>query len=276
MLSMPAQWSPRSLRPACLALSIVLSIALAGCSVSGKDTLASDSDNPRLHLTGDQVAPALRLARASRAAGDLASAISLYRSVAATKPTPDVLIALGDTLVEAGSNDDAIDVYSRVDPKSDYHLSALLGLARVYLSLGDPTKARDYADQACAEAPRNVRALIARGVTLDILGQHDEAQASYRAALAVQPRNVAARNDLALSLALTGRFDEAIDIITPMTKSASATPRMRANLALIYGLKGDNDRAATLSRTDLDIAATEANLHFFDYVRNVADGPRSP
>jgi Flp pilus assembly protein TadD len=272
---MPAQLPPRNRRPACLALLIALAIPLAGCAGSGQGKSASNEGEPTLALANDQVEPALRLARASRAAGDLTSAINLYRDAVATKPAPDVMIALGDTLVAAGMADDAVEVYGRVDPKSTYHLSALLGLARAYLTLGDAAKAHGYAEQACKEAPRNVWALTVRGVALDILQRHEEAQVSYLAALAVEPRDIAARNDLALSLAFTGRFDEAIDMISPMARSANATPRMRANLALIYGLKGDDARAAALSRADLDVASIEANLHFFDYVRNGTAGAQT-
>ena len=77
-----------------------------------------------------------------------------------------------------------------------------------------------------------------------------------------------ARNNLALSLALTGHFADALDIMTPLARSTTATARIRQNLALIYGLKGDNERATAMSRMDLDQQTTEANLKFFSFVRS--------
>jgi Flp pilus assembly protein TadD len=78
---------------------------------------------------------------------------------------------------------------------------------------------------------------------------------------------VSARNNLALSLAVTGQFDEAIALLTPLARSSAATPRIRENLALIYGLMGDADRATLLSRSDLDDSSIRANLEFLAAVR---------
>jgi Flp pilus assembly protein TadD len=95
-----------------------------------------------------------------------------------------------------------------------------------------------------------------------------QAQESYRAVLASAPRDVAARNDLALSLALTGQFAEAEDIMTSMARSSTATPQIRQNLALIYGLAGDATHAGAMSRMDLDTPTTEGNLRFFELARS--------
>jgi Flp pilus assembly protein TadD len=177
------------------------------------------------------------------------------------------MVEFGDTLVEAGSSDDAITIYSRIGTKSSARLGALLGLTRVYLGLDDPAKALDYADEALKLEPHDTRVLVDRGVALDSLGRHGEAQECYRAVLGVTPRNVSARNNLALSLALTGNYDEAIALIAPLVRSSSVTPRERENMAVIYGLMGDAGRAAALSRMDLDEGTTQANLGFLAAVR---------
>lgn len=243
-------------------------LAVTNCGTVDSGTNSTVAKDATAASTQEQFGPTLRLARASHANGDLASAINLYRGATAIKPTDQtVLIELGDTLVDAGSMDDAIEVYQKVDQKSAVWLSALLGLERAYLTLAEPEKALQYADQANALAPQDHRVMIGRGVALDMVGRHTEAQQSYRALLAVAPHDVAARNDLALSLALSRQFGEAIDIMTPMARSSTATPRIRQNLALIYGLAGDDERAAALSRVDLDTATTEANLNFFEFVR---------
>jgi Flp pilus assembly protein TadD len=253
-----------------IALAAAAALALSACATPNANDLAAThvgEDATPQHLA-DQTQTALRLARASRQAGDYASAISLYRSVLAAKPNPAIQIELGDTLLEAGFIDDAIDVFDQVGSSSTMAASALVGLTRAHLALSQPAKALTYADKAYALAPQDASVLVARGVTLDLVGRHADAQKCYRAVLAAKPRDVAARNDLALSLAMTKQFDEAIEIMTPIALSADATPRMRQNLALIYGLQGNDKSAATLSRRDLDAATTEANLRFFDFVRS--------
>ncbi len=219
-----------------------------------------------------QASMSLRLAEAARQAGDLGAAIRLYRKVVDQgSPPPRAMVEFGDTLVQAGLPDDAIIAYRRVDKSSAVGLGASLGLVRAYVALHNPAAALPYADQAVADAPHDVRALVDRGVVLDSLERHAEAQKAYRTALQAAPGNVPASNDLALSLALTGQYDQAMAIMEPLARSAWATPKIRENLALILGLSGDPERAAAVSRLDLDAAQTAANLKRIASLR--AGGP---
>lgn len=231
-------------------------LALAGCSGFSGDPGSG------------QPAPVLRLARAARANGQLATAIALYRE-AATAPGADdsVLVELANTLIDAGAAEDALDLLGQVPRRSSSHVASLLAEAHANVLLRKPDEALQAAEQAEKLAPDDSRAGLARGVALDMLARHQEAQAAYHHVLERSPRNVAARNDLALSLALSGQFTQALDIIAPMARSLTATPRLRQNLALIYGLMGDRHDAEAMSRVDLDASATAANLHFFDLVR---------
>jgi Flp pilus assembly protein TadD len=244
-------------------------MGVAGCAGIGAGRGEAAERATQSMVLRDQSGPALRLARASREAGDFASAVNLYRGVVASRPE-DLMLAVefADTLRDGGSFDEAIDVYGPLTGKSPARLGALLGLTRVYLALAEPAKAFEYVEQARAMAPTDSPVLIAHGVTLDLLGRHTEAQASYRAVLNTSPRNVSARNDLALSLGLSGQYPEAIELLTSMSKSVTATPRIRQNLALVYGLMGDDARAADFSRSDLDKTDTASNLRFFDFIRS--------
>ena len=259
----------RHLRVAGSVLSLCTLVTVGGCAgldVDGKGAAQIRQETESAVADNDV---ALKLARAAGEAGDLASAVNLYKSVIATRPGDDaVLVELGEAQLGTGAVDDAVQTFSRVDAKSPAHLGALLGLERAYLMLRDPVKALTYADSANALAPNDKRVQIGRGVALDMLARHPEAQACYRKAVAIDPHDVAARSDLALSLALTGGFDEAIRIMTPIARDPSATPRLRQNLALIYGLKGDAPAARALSRVDLDTTQTDANLRFFAMVRH--------
>lgn len=260
--SRPRAWGVRVTIIGGLALALAGCAALTGKPASGANSTASSPNQ------GD-VGPALRLARASRDAGDFASSINLYRSVLAAKPDdPALLVELGDTLLEAGMMDDAIEVFGRVGKTDNSRAAAVLGLARAYLAISQPAKALDDAEEAVRLSPQDARAVILRGVSLDMLDRHAEAQAAYRSVLETTPLSVAARNDLALSLAMTGQLSEALTIIEPMARSPAAKPETRQNLALIYGLLGDNARAAAMSRIDLDDATTAANLSFFERLRS--------
>jgi Flp pilus assembly protein TadD len=250
-------------------LYAVSALALAGCAdIVGSVGMPATNGDGDASLSQSQAAVTLRLARASRAADDLTSAISLYRQAASIKPVdPALMVELGDTLLEAKAYDDAIDVYSQIEANATVRTSALIGLAKAEIALAEPAKALKNLDLAQGSQPKDPRVLINRGVALDLLERHADAQACYRAVLATTPRHLSARNNLALSLALSGQFPEALDIITPMARSPGAPPRIRQNLAVIYGLMGKRDEAAALSRKDLDPATAEANMRFLDLVR---------
>jgi len=258
----------RRLRAAGTVLSLCSLAAVGACAgldVNGKAAVETRKEAEAAVADNDV---ALKLARAAGEAGDMASAVNLYKSVIATRPGDDaVLVELGEAQLGTGAVDDAIETFGKVRAKSPAQLGAMLGLERAHLMLREPDKALTYADGAITLAPNDKRAQIGRGVALDMLARHGEAQACYRKAIAIDPHDIAARSDLALSLALTGQFDEAVRIMTPIARDPAATPRLRQNLALIYGLKGDAPAARTISRVDLDSALTDANLRFFAMVR---------
>ena len=213
----------------------------------------------------------LRVARALRAAGDAQAAAPIYRDLTAQLgPDAPLRIEYGDALLEGNFIDEAMGVYGAAPGSA----RAQLGLARAQLALDQPAKALPFAERAVTLAPKDVAALIGKGVVLDRLGRHGEAQASYRAALAEAPRSVAARTDLALSLALGGRCDEALEILEPIARSAAATPRDRQNLAFVYGLKGDAAAARSLGRADLDAATAAGNADFLALAHEQLKGPQ--
>ncbi len=262
--------------PVGVSVFVVMALAVSGCTNSGPFAAAEQqmSQAVQAKTMQEDFGPAVRLARASRRAGDYGSAINLYRNAVATGASdPSLLVELGDTLVDAGSPDDGIDVYwkvlglPKVDPSSGVRIAAVRGLGRAYLQLGQADTSLEHWNEALQLAPQDPAALVGRGVALDTLGRHTEAQTSYRAVLSDAPHDVPARNNLALSLAMSGHYDEALEILTPMARAATSTAQLRQNLALVYGLKGDKEHASSVSRVDLDQQTTEANLRFFELVR---------
>ncbi len=268
---MVGEVSRRARSSACLVLLLAL-VPLMACSGPTLPVYPSFQAEARRPVHSDAEGAPLRMARATRQAGDLGAAIQIYRTAAASRSvTPETLVEFGDVQLEAGFPDDAIDAYSKVGSapavRVAARLGALLGLMRATVILGQPAEALAYADAAQALAPDDPRVQINRGVALDSLGRHAEAQTCYRSVLRITPRDVPARNNLALSLALVKRFDEAIALIAPLVRSSAATPRVRENMALIYALMGDQTQAAALSRIDLDEDATLSNLAFLEAVR---------
>ncbi|HWD60484.1 MAG TPA: tetratricopeptide repeat protein [Stellaceae bacterium] len=250
--------------------------------------LAACQDTPSLHLdplatdgrTGSapdlSYAAVMHIANASRSAGDFANAINLYRHAATMdKGNPEPLVALGDTLLAMGKPDEAIVNYNaalKLDAKSQ---GALRGLAKAYLKTGRPDLAGSPLATAYQAMPNDPKLLLLIGVADDFIGQHGYAQTRYQQGLHYAPGDRSLLVDLALSLALSEKFDQAIATLRPVAYAPAATPQERQTLALIYGLKGDQKSAREIARHDLDAAAVDHNLAFYDTLRRLAPDARS-
>ena len=107
------------------------------------------------------------------------------------------------------------------------------------------------------------------------MGEHGQADGTYRQGLDWCRRRMQLRNNLALSLALQEKFPEAVDLLRPLAEGPESTRRTRQNLALVYGLQGDLAAAERLGRVDLGGPTCEQS----DLLRGRAghggaDGPR--
>ncbi len=174
-----------------------------------------------------------------------------------------------------GTANEAIVSYNLALVLDSRNLPALLGLARADLMTGKPELALDPLSRAFAENPGESKALLLLGVAKDLSGQHQEAQDWYRNGLRLAPGDRALTVDLALSLALSGDYLSAIALLQPIAMAPTATPHERQTLALIYGLKGNIAEAARLGRIDLDEAAVESNLAYYQTLRALSPDARN-
>jgi len=222
-------------------VALALLPLLAACESEGKLNLGEEVPAPPPATTAspDQL---MRLAASTRAGGDLATAARLYSRAHAAEPGRiEPLLGLGATLAAAGAGPAAADAY-----------------------------------RAALEVHEDVRARNGLGVCLDLIGQHAAAQDQYRRALELAPGDRQIASNLALSLALSGRPEEAIALLEPLARDPAASPRMRQNLALAYRLAGRTEAARQTGRLDLDPAAVERNLGYYETLRALGGEAPAP
>ena len=254
------------------------SVTLAGCdSVPWRfDPLSVSGREGKAGLGKVVPYPTLmRLGATTHADGDLATALGFYRRAAQLDPSAAApLVAAGNTLVEMKQPDEAIVAFSAALRRKARDPEALRGLARAYLMTGKPELAGHALAIAFQDTPNDAPLLRLIGVADDFAAQHEEAQARYRRGLELLPNDPALSLDLALSLALTGNYPEAIRILRPVAISPAATPRERLTMALIYGLQGNRAAAAQMAARDLDAAAIQHNLAFYETLRRLSPEAR--
>ncbi len=167
----------------------------------------------------------LRVASAAEANGQMDVALSMYGSAAARDPNnAEVQARFAAALMRAGNRAQAEQVLA----------------AAVQRRPDDP---RLMFDRVLARDARSVPALDGRGVALDLMGRHPEAQESYRRAQALAPDSISVANNLGLSLLLDGRPDEARAVLEPLARRADANQRVTANYAISLAATGDEAAA---------------------------------
>jgi Flp pilus assembly protein TadD len=218
----------------------------------------------------------MRIGAAARNGGDLANAVGVYRRASELDPlNPAPLVAAGDVLLEMGSVNEAIVAYNSALLRGSENVPALLGLAKAYLKSGKPALALDPVSKAYALNPNDPKVMLLLGVTKDLSGEHQEAQAWYRRGLELAPGDAALTVDLALSLALSGDYPSAIAVLQPIAIGPRGSAQERQTLALIQGLRGNTVEAARLNRIDLDDASAEHNLAYYATLRALSPEART-
>jgi Flp pilus assembly protein TadD len=206
-------------RTGALHLGLLLLVGLAGCAGGG----ARDAD----------VAARLRVAAVAEASGQPEVAVSVLAALSAAAPENiEVQTRYVRALTRAGNLVEAEAAATQALRRRPGDPGLLSELGRLRLLEGRAAPALEAFQAVLRANPRDVAAATGRGVALDLLGEHDQAQAGYRAALLIDPQNLAALNNLALSLVLADRPREAITVLSGLARRSDAPERVRNNLAV--------------------------------------------
>jgi Flp pilus assembly protein TadD len=217
-------------------LAVICCALLAACA--GTQTATT-----REHDAGSR----LRVAAAAEASGQGDLALSMYAAAAAAEPgRADLQARFARALLRHGKPAQAEQVLNRALERHRDDPALLTQLGRLRLRSGMAAEALALFERVIAAAPRTAEALDGKGVALDLLDRHAEAERSHRAALALAPGNLSTANNLAMSLLLAGRPAEAAAILEPLAQLPNAPARVSTNLAIARMASGDRDGARQL------------------------------
>ena len=196
--------------------------------------------------------PGVDIAKVALESGAFATAEHVVEGVLSENPDD-----VGALLVQAEAFRQAGDVVS-----AESSIRRAYGLRprdiRVVTELGKVELAKDAQSaettfrQALALDPNDQAALTDLGVSLDMQGEHKEAQSVYRKVLSLYGGSqLAVRVDLGLSLALTGDSQEAIEQLRPAAAMPNVNARVRQDLAAALTLSGDTKEAEAVLGHDM-------------------------
>ncbi len=256
-------------------LAVGLGLIAAGCASTdpyAESVARGDGEREMSREEPNAAAAAalLRVAGATRAAGDYASAINVLKRAHRFAPADaEILIELGESLAAVRAYNEAREVLARAVDLAPRNTRALRGLANALVALSEPALALSRYHQAL-DARKEAATYNGLGVALDILNDPKGAAEAYRAGLALEPRNLSLVGNAALSAALQDDRTRAIDLIAAELRAGNSTPRLRQNLALVYGLEGRFDDARALLRIDLDEGSVRNNIAYYEMLRGLS------
>lgn len=217
----------------------------------------------------------IRVAGAALAGGLPQAALNATQSVLSRDPVNvEALLQQAEALTALGRDDAAAEAYRRVlakdaSPNREQVHVARVGAGRADLAVGRAAEAQVIYAALAAASPDDPVGHSGLAIAYDQQGKHQEAQAEYRKALA-RADTSATRSNLGLSLAMSGNTAAALVLLRPLAAEASATPRIRHNLAFALQLAGERAEAKRALAADLPREQVAVALAGFDAFRSSA------
>ena len=209
-------------------------------------------------------------AEQARQNGDIATAVRQYREVIREDSrNKEAYIKLGYALLDGNYTNEAYKTFKEAEEKFGKCGDSHRGMGAVLLVMDRPEEAIQQYNHALDLDPQDARAINGQGIGYELLGHTKKAQAAYRAAMELDPSNSKFENNYALSLTLDGQGHEGVHIFERLARSPNATPRVRQNLALAYGLSGDMSKARQVGRMDLSDAMVKTNLNYIRAIKGM-------
>ena len=278
MRSVKDMTAPAAVRRA--AVCGLAAAVLAGCSSSAIKP-APLPPGPLTSRAADQIVSSdseaiLRMAASFEQAGDLNSALSLYRRAVIKLPNdPRPLVGLGNVLAQAGDSDRAMASYQRALALAPGDIDAQIGVARQLVRLKQTEQALLVIDGLLAQGVNDARLHNSHGVALDVSGKQAEAKDAYARGLELAPGDRSLMANLALSFAIDGEFRTAVNLLQDSLNDPATRARGREKLALIYALSGQVDAAETVASTALSEEQISVNRPFYERLAGLTSAQRA-
>jgi Flp pilus assembly protein TadD len=224
--------------------SAILALGLCGCQLTSSDVTGSLGDK----------------AEASRPA-DPRRDVDLYAERYRANPKDvDAALRYGKALRATGQKSQAVAVLEQATIANSDNKALLAGYGRALADNGNFQQAFDVLGRAHSPDNPDWRILSAQGAVLDQLGRFEEARQYYSSALKIRPDEPAVLSNLALSYVLSKDLPKAEETLRRANGRAGNDPRVRANLALVVGLRGNMAEAEKIAKADLPPEEAAANV----------------
>lgn len=239
---------------------LLLVAAMSGCAQTSELTT-------KPNMVGEESAIEQAMFRAAEEAeqkNNFESAVGHYARLQRLKPDDmDIALLLSRNLRYSGNAAKAADILSGLLQAHPDNPVIELEYAKALIASGKSSDALSVLGKLTNTDSGNWQAYSALGIAYDSLGKYKMAEESFSSAMIASPNNPVIMNNMAMSLAQAGRIGEAISTLEKAAILNRNSPHIRQNLALLYGINGDQEKAKSLAAMDLDPKEVETNTSFF-------------
>ena len=232
------------------AVATVLGLSAGGCSIiGGRDTTGS-------------------IGQAGAVAGaetDADSRKSLDALAARYRDNPgdtNAAIAYASALRATDQRAQAVAVLEQASIRNPNSMPLLGAYGRALADTGQYQQALVTLDHAHTPDAPDWRILNVQGAVLDQMGRHADAQRHYASALKIVPDEPSVLSNLGLSYLLTKDLKNAEVTLRRAVAQPNAGPKVRQNLALVVGLRGNFAEAEKIATADLPESEATANVAY--------------
>jgi Flp pilus assembly protein TadD len=240
---LPGPHGPARLR-AVTALSAVLLLGLCGCQTDGlPDITGSLGDK------AEKTSPA--------------QSLEFYRDRYRSNPNDiDAALKYGKALRASGQRSQAVAMLEQAMIAHPGDKALMAGYGRALADNGNFQQALEVLGRAHSPEDPDWRILSAQGTILDQLGRGEEARQYYASALRIVPDEPSVLSNLALSYVLSKDLAKAEETLRRANSRGDADPRVRLNLALVVGLRGNMAEAESLAKEGRPPEEAAANVTY--------------
>ena len=226
------------------ALSAALLLALCGCQTDGISEITGS--------LGDKAEKAVP-----------AKSLDYYRDRHQSNPEDaEAALNYGKALRATGQRSQAVAVLERATLAHPDDKVLLAGYGRALADNGNFQQAFEVLGRAHSPDNPDWRILSVQGTVLDQLGRGEEARQYYASALRIVPDEPSVLSNLALSYVLSKDLAKAEETLRRANGRADADPRIRLNLALVVGLRGNMAEAESLAKEGRSPEEAAANVAY--------------
>ncbi len=152
---------------------------------------------------------------------------------------------LAHLMIIEGKYEEALDIYDRILEKEPKNLNALINKGVTLFRLGEYEEARKYYDSVLSINSSNIEAIVNLGVLLDQMGEREEAESYYQKATRLEPDEKNFEDHLYRGIALNNlkKYEEAILCFDRGLKINPIHDRLLVNMGISLAALGKYEEA---------------------------------